>query len=308
MTVISVPSSVAELLPPIEGAEVITWDVAEEPPRDDLEVVVVPPFNAPFIKRLGELPALQAVILSTAGYDHAVRYLPPGVTMANAVGVHGTATAEMALALMLAAQRDLPDFVRAQDRGTWLPPAVDRSLADSRVLLVGYGGVGRDLAARLLVSEATVTAVASRARDGDEYVDTVHPVDDLSVLLPDHDIVVLAVPLVPATKGLMGADELSLLPDDSLVVNVGRGPLLDTDALIAECASGRLRAALDVTDPEPLPEGHPLWSTRGVLISPHRGGSTTAFPRRAARYVEKQIEHYVRNGRITHVVARGEER
>ncbi|WP_109472078.1 2-hydroxyacid dehydrogenase [Ornithinimicrobium cavernae] len=305
MPVISVPPGIIELVEPVDGVELVAWDVAGDPPRDDLEIVVIPPFNSPFITRLAELPALRAVILSTAGYEHAIRFLPPGVTMANAVGVHDTTTAEMALALMLAAQRDLPTFVRAQDRAEWLPSGVDRSLADARVLVVGYGGIGTALARRLVACEATVTAVASRARDGDEYVDRVHPVDDLSVLLPDHDIVVLALPLVPQTRGLLGGEQLALLPDDALVVNVGRGPLLDTDALVAECASGRLRAALDVTDPEPLPADHPLWRTPGVLISPHHGGSTTAFPRRQARYVTTQLEHYVRTGGLAHVVATG---
>lgn len=301
------PPVIASLVEPVEGVEIVTWDVASEPPRDDIEVVVVPPFNSPFITRLGELPKLRAVILSTAGYEHAVRFLPPGVSMANAVGVHDTATAEMALTLLLAAQRDLPTFVRAQDEGRWVELQERRALADQRVLVVGYGGIGRALAARLLACETSVTAVASRARDGDEFVDSVHSVSDLPALLPEHDMVVLAVPLSEATRGMIGAAELALLPDNALVVNVGRGPLVDTEALIAECASGRLRAALDVTDPEPLPEDHPLWRTPGVLISPHVAGGTSVFPSRQARYVQTQIEHYLSTGELKHVVATGEE-
>ncbi|WP_256839513.1 2-hydroxyacid dehydrogenase [Ornithinimicrobium faecis] len=307
MPVISVPPVIASLVEPVEGVEIVTWDVASEPPRDDIEVVVVPPFNSPFITRLGELPKLRAVILSTAGYEHAVRFLPPGVSMANAVGVHDTATAEMALTLLLAAQRDLPTFVRAQDEGRWVELQERRALADQRVLLVGYGGIGRALAARLLACETSITAVASRAREGDEFVDSVHSVSDLPALLPEHDMVVLAVPLSEATRGMIGAAELALLPDNALVVNVGRGPLVDTEALIAECASGRLRAALDVTDPEPLPEDHPLWRTPGVLISPHVAGGTSVFPSRQARYVQTQIEHYLSTGELKHVVATGEE-
>lgn len=307
MPVISVPTAIAELVPSVEGAEVVAWDVADDPPRADLEVVVVPPTNAPFITRLAELPQLRGVVLSTAGFEHALRFLPPGVQLANAVGVHDTATAEMALALMLASQRDLPHFLRAQDEGRWLRWEDRRSLADQRVLVVGYGGIGRALAARLLACEASVTAVASRARDGDEYVDRVHPVDDLPVLLPEHDVLALAVPLSDATRRMIGAEQLALLPDDALVVNVGRGPLVDTEALMAECASGRLRAALDVTDPEPLPTDHPLWTTPGVLISPHVGGGGRAYPPRAARYVTAQIEHYLRTGDLQHVVATGQE-
>ena len=307
MPVISVPTVIAELVPPVEGAEIVTWDVVDEPPRTDVEVVVIPQSHAPFITRLGELRQLRGVILSAAGYDNVVRFLPPGVHLANAVGVHDTATAEMALALMLASQRDLPTYVRAQGEGRWLPREDRRSLADQRALLVGYGGIGRALAVRLLACETSVTAVASRARDGDEYVERVHPVDDLPALLPEHDIVVVAVPLSEATRGMIGTEELALMPDDALLVNVGRGPLVDTDALIAECASGRLRAALDVTDPEPLPEGHPLWHTPGVLISPHVGGGGRAYPPRQAHYVTTQIEHYLRTGELAHVVATGQE-
>lgn len=308
MPAISVPTVLADLMEPIEGAEVVTWDMREEPPRDDLELVVVPQFNAPHVKRLDELESLRSVITLTAGYEHVTAHLPAGVTLANAVGVHDSATSEMALTLMLAAQRDIAAFVRSQDAGHWEKQQVTRSLADSRVLIVGYGGIGRALAARLLVCEAVVTTVASKARDGDEYVDRVHSIDDLPALLPDADIVALAVPLLPSTKGLLSAPQLQLLPDDALVVNVGRGGLVDTDALQAECASGRLRAALDVTDPEPLPDGHPLWSTHGVLITPHRGGSTTAFPSRGAAYAAEQIRAFVRNGTIDHVVATGGER
>lgn len=306
MRVISVPSVIADLMGPVEGADVITWDMREPSPRDDLELVVVPQFNAPEVKQLDQLEGLRGVITLTAGFEHVTPHLPAGVTLANAVGVHDSSTAEMALTLMLAAQRDIPTFVLAQHEGRWEKQQINRSLADSRVLVVGYGGIGRALAARLVACEASVTAVASRARDGDEYVDRVHPIDDLSVLLPDHDIVALAVPLSPSTQGLLGADQLALLPDGALVVNVGRGGLVVTEALQAECATGRLRAAVDVTDPEPLPAGHPLWSTPGVLISPHRGGSSTAFPRRAAEYVTEQIETFVRTGEIEHVVATGE--
>ncbi len=299
------PSLIAELLEPIEGAQITSWDMQEEPPRTDLELIVVPQFNAPLVSTLGRFPQLRAVITLTAGYEHVTPHLPAGVMLANAVGVHDASTAEMALALTLAAQRDIPAFVRHQDAGHWLDQQVSRALADARVLIVGYGGIGRALAQRLAACEARITAVASRARPGDEYAQRVHAIEDLPDLLPEHSIVALAVPLSPDTQGLLGARELALLPADALVVNVGRGGLIDTEALQRECAHGRLRAALDVTDPEPLPQGHPLWSTPGVLISPHRGGSSTAFPRRAAAYTTKQIQHYLGTGTIQHLVDPG---
>lgn len=309
MTVITVPISLSDLVGDVEGASVLPWDMQEEPPRmAEIEVVVAPNSGSPWLKRLGELPSLRAVQLGSAGYEHAVRFLPDGVELANAVGVHDTATAEMALALMLASQRDLPDFARSQSSGTWAPPAVQRSLADATVLVVGYGGIGKALAVRLRASEATVLAVASRAKAGDGLVEKVHAITELPALLPGADVVALCTPLTDSTRGLLDAQTLALLPDDALVVNVARGPVVDTDALVAECASGRLRAALDVTDPEPLPADHPLWSTPGVLISPHTGGSTVAYPPRMARFVRSQVTAYLQGGRLPHVVATGGDR
>lgn len=304
--VCSVPPQLIDRIDPVEGAEIHAWDFRSDPPRhDELAVVMVPQFGGPWVKRLAELPALRGVVLASAGYDHMLHRLPGGVQLANAVGVHDTATAEIALTLALAAQRDIPGFVRDQDAGEWGRSGVARSLADRRALIVGYGGIGRALARRLQASEATVTAVASRPRDGDEFVDRVYGIEQLGELLPTADVLFIATPLTDATRGLIGAKQLALMPDDGLVVNVGRGPILDTDALIDECAAGRLRAALDVTDPEPLPTEHPLWSTPGVLISPHTGGAADAFFPRAAAYVRTQLEAYVATGSLNHVVAVG---
>lgn len=309
--VVAVPQVFAERLAPVEGVEVVAYD-----PRDqervpgggrEVDVLALPFVAGRWMTRLAEVPGLRGVILASAGFEHALPYLPAGVDLANAVGVHDTATAEMALALMLAAQRELPEHVRAQTEGRWQRTGVGqrRSLADSRVVVVGYGGVGRALARRLLASECEVVAVASRERAGDELVERVHGIDALPTLLPQADVLALAVPLSPATQGLIDARALALLPDDALVVNVARGPVVDTEALRAECASGRLRAALDVTDPEPLPEGHPLWSTPGVLISPHVGGGTPASLPRMVAYLERQLGAYRDGGRLLHVVATG---
>ncbi len=302
--VVTVPSMLIGQVGEVAGVQVVPWDLTEEPAQvDAVEVVVVPPMRAPWLKELDRLPALRAVQLCTAGFEHALPFVPAGASLSNAVGVHDTATAELALALMLAAQRGLPDFVLAQQEQRWLEQSHRRSLADSRVLVVGYGGIGRALTRRLLASEASVTAVASRARAGDDLVEQVHGSEELMRLLAHHDVVVLAVPDSPATRRLLDATALALLPDDALVVNVGRGTAVDADALAAECASGRLRAALDVTDPEPLPQGHPLWTTPGVLLSPHQGGLSRAFLPRAARFVRAQLEHYAAHRELEHVVA-----
>ncbi|MDE9366343.1 2-hydroxyacid dehydrogenase [Luteipulveratus sp. YIM 133132] len=306
MPVISVPDPHwITALEGIEDAELVAWDLKDSAPRDDIEVVV-PPYmgNAARLARLAELPRLQAVQLVTAGYEHAVPYLPSGVALANGAGIHDTSTAELALALMLASQRRIPDFVRAQESGKWLRAAGAPSLADRRVLVVGYGSVGRAIVSRLQAFEAQVTAVASRARGGDELVDRVHGVDELPSLLPDAEIVVLIVPLTDSTRHLADAEFLAALPDDALVVNVARGGVVDTDALLAECRTGRLRAALDVTDPEPLPSEHPLWRTEGVLISPHVGGASTAFEPRALRFLRRELAAYAEGLGLRHIVHR----
>ncbi len=255
----------------------------DQPVLDLVEVHVLPytfddtSFDA--LARLGRLRVLQTL---TAGYEHVLPRLPPGVTLCNAGSVHDDSTAELAVALALAAQRGIADFVRAQDGRQWAHAAYP-SLADRRVLVVGAGGVGSGVARRLEPFECDVRLVARTARTG------IHGVDELPELLTDAQVVVLAVPLTPQTRGMVGAAFLASMPDGALLVNVSRGPVVDTAALLAETTTGRLRAALDVTDPEPLPADHPLWRSPGVLISPHVGGNTSAFWPRARRLVEQQL-------------------
>jgi phosphoglycerate dehydrogenase-like enzyme len=159
------------------------------------------------------------------------------------------------------------------------------------VTLLGFGGVGKAIAARLAGFEVELTAVASRAREEDGIV--VRAIDDLHEVLADTEIVIASLPGGDATRHVLDAAALAALPDGALVVNVGRGPLIDTDALVAEVGSGRLRAALDVTDPEPLPEDHPLWSLPGALVVPHVGGASSAMGPRIARLVRRQIDRLV---------------
>lgn len=307
----AVPTMFMDHLEPVDGVEVLPYDPRDldTPPGAGREVGILSlPFVAGrWMTRLDEVPGLTGVVLASAGYEHALPYLPAGVDLANAVGVHDTATAEMALALMLAAQREIPTHVVNQAQGRWERSGAGqrRSLADSRVVIVGYGGIGRALARRLLASECDVVAVASRERAGDDLVERVHGIERLAELLPGADVLVVAVPLTDVTRGLVDERALAALPDDALVVNVARGPVVDTDALQRECAAGRLRAALDVTDPEPLPEGHPLWSTTGVLVSPHVGGGTPASYPRMGRYLTRQLTAYRDRGRLDHVVATG---
>ena len=267
------------------GVSGTTADGADGLDLAGVELYVMP-YGKPEARDLiPRLPALRAVQVLTAGYDHVLDLLPEGVALYNGTGLHDASTAEHALALILAAQRELPRWAIDQQAGRWAP-AYTRSLADSRVLIVGYGNIGRAIEARLLPFETSVTRVARRARPDDG----VHPTEDLHRLLAETDVVVLVVPQSAQTQGLLGAEELALLPDDALVVNVGRGPALDTAALLAE--RGRIRAALDVVDPEPLPAGHPLWTAPGVFITPHVAGGSATFRPRARRFVDDQLRRW----------------
>jgi phosphoglycerate dehydrogenase-like enzyme len=305
--VVSVPDAdYAADLAGLDGVDIVVWDMAGPHPRGaELRYAVVP-YMAPV--RLDEvtsgLGALEAIQLQSAGYDNHLPHVPDGVLLCNAAGVHDASTAELAVGLALASIRRIPESFAAQARSEWPELTLGDSLADKRVLVVGYGQVGRAIARRLAPFEVSLTAVATRAREGDDVVDTVHGIADLPDLVPHHDVLVLIMPLTDATRGLVDADLLARLPDGALVVNVARGPVVDTDALVAECASGRLRAALDVTDPEPLPPGHPLWTTPGVLITPHVGGATRAMRPRALALIRRQLEA-LRDGRpLSNVVNR----
>ncbi len=290
---VSVPSARLEddlraLLSPAEAEqiELIRWDMTEPTPRAAIDIVV-----PSYMKAADTLPRLADVRTrlvqgQSIGYDDVPGVLPAGHVFANAASVHETATSELALALSLAAQRRLPEFVRQQDAHEWRPRLAD-GLADRRVLLLGFGGVGKATAARLAPFEVEVVPVATTAREEDGW--PVRGIDELPFLLPTADIVILTLPDTPDTRGIIDDAALSALPDGALVVNVGRGPLVDTDALVAHLQRGRILAALDVTEPEPLPADHPLWSCPGLIISPHVGGASRAMNPRIATLVHTQI-------------------
>lgn len=253
--------------------------------------------SAESLSPIARMPAVEVVQLLTAGYEHALPFVPEGVTLCNAAGVHDASTAELAVGLILASLRGIDVAARDMTGGSWQHEHRS-SLADRRVVIIGAGGVGRAVADRLQPFETEVILVGRTAREG------VRATAELSSLLPHADVVVLAVPLDSATRGMVDAGFLARLPDGALVVNVARGPVVDQDSLLAETASGRLLAALDVTDPEPLPADHPLWRTAGVLITPHLGGDTTAFHPRARRLVAGQLARWAVGERLRHVVSR----
>jgi phosphoglycerate dehydrogenase-like enzyme len=217
------------------------------------------------------------------------------VTLCDARGVHDSGTAEWAAAAILAHLRNFPAFARAQAERRWSPTPTDE-LAGKRVLIVGAGSIGSALAARLAPFDVEITLVARSARDG------VAPVERLPVLLPRADVVVLLVPLTPHTRGLVDAEFLAAMPGGALLVNAARGPVVDTGALLAECSSGRLNAALDVTDPEPLPADHPLWTLPNVFVTPHVAGSVSGLHRRAFALVGEQLRRYAAGQPLINVV------
>jgi phosphoglycerate dehydrogenase-like enzyme len=277
--------------PTPDGVEIVIWDMTGPAPAHEVDIVV-----PPYLGRGGSLSNLtdvqtRLVQSQFVGYDGIDKLLPPGHVYANASSVHETSTAELAVALILASQRGLPDFVRAAEGGHWAP-TWHQSLADRTVVLIGFGPVGRAIEERLLPFETNVVRVAHWARTDERGV--IHGVDELADLLPTADIVVVAVSLNDSTMNLIDEAFLGAMRDGSLLVNISRGKVADTDALLAHATTGRLRIALDVTDPEPLPEGHPLFALPSVLISPHVGGATSAMLPRMARLLNEQIARMLR--------------
>jgi len=304
VTLVWLPSAqtVAGVGPLPAGLSVDTWDGTGHWPDSvtDVELYVLPYMAGPAaLLPIAAMPRLRVVQTLTAGFDDVLPHVPPGVTLCNARGVHDASTAELAVALMLASLRGIDDFARASARGSWLH-GQRPALADRRVLIVGYGSVGAAVEARLAGFEVEVTRVARTARSA--RLGPVHGFERLPELLAAADVVVLCVPLSPETTAMADAAFLAAMPDGALLVNVARGAVVDTEALLAEAASGRLRAALDVTDPEPLPPGHRLWSTPGVLVSPHVGGNTSAFLPRAHALLAEQLGRFAAGAGLLNVV------
>ncbi len=290
----------ADAVGEVEGVDLLVWPDGEDlPARADEVELVVPDYirSRRTARVLDRLPRLRAVQLQTAGYDAVADLVPPTLDLLSARGVHDDPTAEMALGLTIASLRGIDVAVR--EHGRWRQEVERRSLADSSVAILGYGSIGRAIALRMQACRAHVTGVATSARD-DDVVGRV--VTDGEVDWAAQHVVVVVLPLSETTRHAVDAAFLARLSDGALVVNVGRGPVVDTDAVLAE--AGRLSFALDVTDPEPLPDDHPLWAAPGVLITPHIAGGTTAMLPRMAALVRDQLER-LRDGQpLRNVVPR----
>ncbi|MFD5798189.1 2-hydroxyacid dehydrogenase [Streptomyces diastatochromogenes] len=304
-----IPPDEIEGLP--EGLRYLFWDGGEsgdqEFPGDPADCAV---YVVPYMKRwpvkvrpLEHLTHVQVIQTLTAGVDDVTARLSaivPGVRLCNARGVHEASTAELALTLTLASLRGIPEFVRAQQEERWRS-AFHPALADKNVLIVGYGAIGSAVEDRLVPFEVARVARVARSQRTTAR-GPVHPLTELPSLLPEADVVILCTPLTEESRGLVDAEFLARMKDGALLVNVARGAVVDTKALLAEVENGRVMAALDVTDPEPLPPGHPLWHAPGVLISPHVGGPTSAFLPRAKRLLVDQLNRFVNQEPLRNVI------
>jgi phosphoglycerate dehydrogenase-like enzyme len=290
---------IADAVADVAGVDVRVYDgLTEDLPGDPTEVAFyVPPFAATPLSRevLARMPNLQVVQLQAAGVDTFLPLVPDGVLLCNARGVHDAGTAEWVVGGIIAAQREFPEFAGAQREGRWDWHMTD-ALTDRTVMIVGYGSVGAAIERRLIPFETRIVRVARTPRDG------VHPVSALPELLPEADVVVLIVPSTAETTGMVDKAFLARMRDGALLVNAARGTVVDTGALLAELTGGRLRAVLDVTDPEPLPAGHPLWSAPGVFITPHVGGSTPASRRRSVALVREQVARFAAGEPLRNVI------
>ena len=272
-----------------DGVELEVWDLEQPHERPDDIAITLLPFYFQGRHRwqyVHDLPNLRLLQLPSAGYEHAVPHVPAHAQLANGRGIHDDETAELAVGLALTALREIGQFQIDRTNQVW-DVRKTRSLADRRVTVVGYGAIGGAIATRFEAFRTDVTVVARTARvqDGRQ----VHAFDELPELARSTDVLVLIAPLTDETEHLVDAALLAALPDGALVVNVARGKVVDTDALVAELLAGRLSAGLDVTDPEPLPPGHPLWTTPNTVLTPHVGGNTDLSVPRSIELMRRQV-------------------
>lgn len=246
-------------------------------------------------KKMKNLKVLQ---MPNAGYDDAIEYVREGITLCNGKSIHDDSTAELAVGLTIASLRGFPDFVRNQDKSAWVH-VKNQSINDKKIGIIGFGSIGSTIAKMLSGFSVEIIPFTQSGRDNTIAI------SNLDKHLPTLDVVILILPLTAESKHLFNAKRLSLMKDGSLLVNVARGPIVDTDALVKELNSGRITAALDVTDPEPLPSDHPLWKAKSVLISPHVGGNTSAFEKRARRLIESQLQLLAEGKSLNNVIVAG---
>ncbi|HEX3803397.1 MAG TPA: 2-hydroxyacid dehydrogenase [Solirubrobacteraceae bacterium] len=298
MVTVCLPSQQAVRLasPLPDDVEVLTWDGSGAAPDgiERTEFLVVRS-ELSYEAMIEAMPRLRVVQALSAGIDYLIGLIPESVMLCDGRGIHGGSTSEWVLTAILASLREIPGFVHAQDRHEWTQHVTDE-LAGKKVLVIGAGDLGEHTARRLRAFDAEPTMVARHAREG------VHGVDELAELLPAADVVVLVIPMTDETRHLVDREFLAKMHDGALLVNASRGPVVVTEDLLAELESRRVYAALDVTDPEPLPADNPLWRAPNLLLTPHVGGNVRGFPARAYALVHDQITRYAAGEPLINVV------
>jgi phosphoglycerate dehydrogenase-like enzyme len=284
----------------------------------DLDVWIPDPYAVKATKVWPHLRGVRLVLALMAGTEWIPATVGPHVTICNAHGAHNISTAEWTVSAVLAMLKYFPFYLDVQHAGKWklrfgasahyaaitgdarpiYPPVMLEELTGKRVLLVGYGAIGREIERMLEPFHVEMMRIARTARIEPQ----VHAVGEIDNLLPRAEIVVLILPDTAESQGLIGAHQLGLLPQGALLVNAARGPIVDTGALVDALQSGRIRAALDVTDPEPLPEGHSLWNCPNLLLTPHVGGSSPQFAPRAVRTAADELRRYIDGKPLQNVV------
>ncbi len=283
----------------------------------DIDVWIPDPYSNRAIKTWPHLRGVRLVLALLAGTEWIPGIVGPHVTICNAHGAHNISTAEWTIASILTMLKYFPFYLDVQHASKWklrykasanyaeltgdsrpiYPPVMLEELTGKKVLLVGYGSIGKEIERMLTPFHVDMVRVARSARAEPE----VFAVGDLDKLLPQAEIVILILPSTPETQGLIGASQFALMRQGALLVNAARGTIIDTNALIDALQAGKIRAAIDVTDPEPLPDGHPLWSCPNLLITPHVGGSSPQFARNALRVAAEELRRCM-NGEPLHNV------
>ena len=287
----------------VDGVIASVWpDFPQSPAAVDCESAqfAVPPYmgDKRGLVAFETMPNLQICQLLTIGFEDVLAVLPESVTVCNAKGVHEESTAELAIALILAGVKGFPGDLSRASTGQWHHHRRG-TLSGANVVILGAGGVAQAIFTRLAPFGSRVTMFARSHRGN------VKPMSQLGEHLAKADVLIIALPLNDETVGLVDEQMLCQLPDGAMVVNVARGPVMQTAAVIAQAQDGRLDFALDVVDPEPLPPGHPLWQMPNVIITPHVGGNTDAFPIRARRLVREQLQSWVMGAPLVNVVRQG---
>ena len=288
---LKIPSGLAHL--PTDGVT---------PRAEDLEKITfyVPAYmyGAAALAPIAHMSSLKVIQSPNAGVDDVIAIRPKGVTLCNAAGVHDASTAELAVGLAIAARRGFAEFSQNQSKGIWLHTS-NAALTDSKVAIVGHGNIGKTIARMLAGFEVQITSFSKSGSDG------ALTMDQFDVQISSFDVIILIVPLNDQTRHLMNSKRLAAMKDGAALINVARGAVIDTEALLAELDTKRIFVALDVTDPEPLPAGHPLWSAPNTLITPHVGGDSKAFEPRGRALVESQLARYAAGQPLINVVAEG---